>query len=153
MPDPYEGYYVYKYDVYEGDNVIHRAGEVYGGVPTRDEIDEYDLVTDYEYARFMNFPIDEDFFMHYESFNFNFGVNVGYTWATHIGRFSISSGPGFMLEYIDYDETLYRPYSQYLRDNLREAVFNNRWTSTFATTSTLQTRAFILKRRSLTSEV
>ena len=132
VPDPYEGYYVYKYDVYEGDNVIHRAGEVYGGVPTRDEIDEYDLVTDYEYARFMNFPIDEDFFMHYESFNFNFGLNVGYTWATHIGRFSISSGPGFMLEYIDYDETLYRPYSQYLRDNLREAVFNNRWTSTFA---------------------
>ena len=132
VPDPYEGYYVYKYDVYEGDNVIHRAGEVYGGVPTRDEIDEYDLVTDYEYARFMNFPIDEDFFMHYESFNFNFGINVGYTWATHIGRFSISSGPGFMLEYIDYDETLYRPYSQYLRDNLREAVFNNRWTSTFA---------------------
>ena len=102
VPDPYEGYYVYKYDVYEGDTVIHRAGEVYGGVPTRDEIDEYDLVTDYEYARFMNFPIDEDFFMHYESFNFNFGL------------------------------TLYRPYSQYLRDNLREAVFNNRWTSTFA---------------------
>ena len=46
VPDPYEGYYVYKYDVYEGDTVIHRAGEVYGGVPTRDEIDEYDLVTD-----------------------------------------------------------------------------------------------------------
>lgn len=132
VPDPYEGYYVYKYDVYEGDKVIHKAGEIYGGVPTRDEIDDYDLVTDYEYARYMNFPIDDDFYMHYETFNFNFGLNVGYTWATHIGRFSLSSGPGFMLEYIDYDESIYRPYSQYLRDNLRKAVFNNRWTTVFS---------------------
>ena len=145
VPDPYEGYYVYKYDVYEGDTVIHRAGEVYGGVPTRDEIDEYDLVTDYEYARFMNFPIDEDFFMHYESFNFNFGGFQSVRgrvlcWSTSITTKHFTA----RIRSIFATTCGRRSSTTVGRPPLRGIS---------ATTSTLQTRAFILKRRSLTSEV
>ncbi len=130
VPDPYEGYYVFSKDTsYNGKN--YSAGDKFPIVPTNELVDEYSLLTDYEYSKSIGESINEKFFMKYETLDFNFGVSTGYTWSTFLGRLSIGTGPGFTLQYINYDSSVYRPYSQYLREHLRKPYFVNRWTTTF----------------------
>ncbi|MBN1649002.1 MAG: outer membrane protein assembly factor BamA [Spirochaetales bacterium] len=109
-PDPYSGYYVY------ADTGLPWTDSPW---PTQEEIDEYDLITDYEYARQNGEDVDPDYLMKYDSYELILEGNTGYTHHTnwHRIRLGIGGGLAISLSYIDYDADAYRPYEETVRDN------------------------------------
>jgi outer membrane protein insertion porin family len=122
VPDPYEGYYVFSQATTIGDTT-YNAGDIFPGIPTEQDIEDYDLVTDYVYS---NRVIDEDYLMEYHSVSFSLGLNTGYQWFTPVGRLGVSTGARTSLEYLTYDETLYRPFYATTRNNLNQWQFTNK---------------------------
>lgn len=106
VPDPYEGYMV------DPDT----------GEPSTDS----DAITDYEYALRHGQSIPSGYLMEYESWEITLGINTGYTWHTPIGRFNTSGGYSFSRTWYDYDDEIYRPYNETVRDNLLEWQSINR---------------------------
>jgi len=81
-----------------------------------------------------NFPgadsgdsIHDDYTMTYDSHNISMGLSTGYTWYTPAGRLGIGTGIRAGLKYIDYDETIYRPFEESTRDNHKKWAFNDRF--------------------------
>ncbi len=89
--------------------------------------DPYDSADEYQSALENNEPIDDAFLMEYDEYEVSLGLNTGYTFHTNVGRLGASTGLRTGLSYIDYDDTIYRPYNPTTRDNHRQWRFNNRW--------------------------
>ena len=62
--------------------------------------------------------VPEDYQMEYESHYISSGLNTGYVWPTRLGRVLVSGGLRFTWEYVDYDDSVYRPQNEDIRDNL-----------------------------------
>lgn len=132
VPDPYEGYYVFSSDTDIDDDgeIDYKSGEQYPGIPDEQAIEEYNLVTDYKYALQKGILIDDAYLMDYHSVNFSIGLNTGYQWFTRVGRIGASTGARTSLEFLTYDDTLYRPYNPTTRVNLDNWLFTNKiWTN------------------------
>ena len=126
VPDPFTGQYVFTEDT-EIDGVDYEAGEYYPGEPTDAVISENNLERDYEYAGGSLAAIPDDYLMEYNSWNFGFSGNTGYTFRTRAGRLRPSTSLGTRLNYITYDESIYRPFNASTRDNLNSWRVINFW--------------------------
>ncbi len=83
--------------------------------------------------------VPSDYLMEYESHYISTGVNTGYTWRLPFGRFSLYTGLRGGLEYVDYDDEIYRPWSRRIRDNLHTWQYHdNLWMK-----AALDTRDFV----------
>lgn len=140
VPDPYEGYYVFSEDTtYNGTD--YDAGDLFPGIPSEDDIEEYNLETDYDYASDEGDTIPDSYLMEYHSWDFSLGLNTGYRWNTNIGRFSIGASPKVTLKYLTYDDAVYRPYNPTERLNLDRL----RPIDDLGLTAAFDTRDFIYK--------
>lgn len=130
LPDPYEGNYYFTQDIIV-DGISYAAGEqVPWNLPTSDEIDDYSLMTGYDYYTYMmGEPLSSDFLMKYTRFSFFAGVDAGYTWNTDGGPLSLSSGITFSLEKNIFDKDVYRPLDTWLQENNDSWAWTNRWTT------------------------
>ncbi len=116
------------------------------GEPSTDS----DAITDYEYALRQGQSIPDGYLMEYESWDVSLGLNTGYTWHTPIGRFNASTGYTFSRTWVDYDDEIYRPYNETVRDNFQEwQSINKLWYSAYWDTRDIvynPTKGFYLKQ-------
>ena len=125
VPDPFTGEYVFNDDVEDGpDGRSYSAGDPFPGTPSDDEIDEYDLVTDYRYAGGRR-GIPSDYLMSYTEWDVGLGLNTSRRWRTPIGQLTLGTSGRTRVSYIQYDDELYRPFDPTLRANLRNWRFIN----------------------------
>ncbi len=89
--------------------------------------DPYETMDEYEAALENNEGIDDAYLMEYHEYEVSLGVRSGYTFHTNVGRIGTATGFSTGLTYIDYDDTIYRPYNPATRENHRNWRFNNRW--------------------------
>ena len=82
------------------------------GVP-----DPYDSMEDYEWAVENGEEVDSSYLMDYESYEVSLGVSTGYTWNTWFGRIGAGTGITHSQNYIWYDDEIYRPFSEDVRNN------------------------------------
>lgn len=139
VPDPFTGRYVFKENTTVS-GTAYNAGDPFPGVPTANDITEYNLVTDYEYAVSKGDGIPEQYLMDYGSWDLSLGLNTGYTFKLPGGG-DINTSTGFRttLSYIVYDPTVFRPFRAEDRNNLNSWLFINKlWLS-----GALDTRDFI----------
>jgi len=109
VPDPYDGHYVNTSD----------------GTPFQGSLEELveavvlgEAVTDYAYAVSQGKSVDSSYLMEYDSFNITLGGTTGYTFVTPLGRIGLATRLSTALEYVRYDDAVYRPYDSAIRDNL-----------------------------------
>lgn len=110
VPDPYDGHLVDRHT----------------GEPSDDD----DAITDYEYAIKHGIGIPEAYLMEYESWNVGLGLSLGYTWHLPIGRIGSGAGYNFIRTWVDYNDSIYRPYNETVRENFNRWMTTNQlWTS------------------------
>jgi len=125
-PDPYsDNAYVFT-GTRTYNNVTYNAGDRFPGVPTAALISQYSLITQYQYD-LNNGTVQKNSQMQYEAWSFNIGANTGYSWFTPFGRFGVGTGEKSVLQYVDYDSSIYRPANYSLRLNLDNWQLNNQW--------------------------
>lgn len=101
-----------------------------GNPATQAEIDNGDAITDYQYAIENGEIVDSSYLMDYDSYEIDLGVSTGYTWNTWLGRIGVGTGINSSLNYIWYDDEIYRPYSSDVRENFDQWLpINKLWTS------------------------
>lgn len=123
VPDPYEGYFVFSEDTtYDGTD--YDAGDPFPTVPTEDDIDEYDLVTDYIYAGGSS-SIDDEYLMEYTSWYMGLSFSSGIRERTFLGWAGLTASISTGISYVNYDDELYRAYSYEVRENLGQVKFEN----------------------------
>lgn len=128
VPDPFSADdYVFTEDDTEYGGTTYDAGDRFPGVPTSGQIDEYDLESEYEYLGDSTANIPDDNLMSYESYSIRLSGNTGYTFRTPIGRFVPRTSLATSINYITYDDTLYRPNDSTVRENLDTWRFKNSW--------------------------
>ncbi|MFW6368457.1 MAG: outer membrane protein assembly factor BamA [Spirochaetota bacterium] len=124
VPDPFTGDYVFSEDKpYDGTD--YEAGDAFPGVPSADEIEDYDLVTDYEYAGGSPGAVPDDYRMSYTEWSIGAGANTSRRWRTRFGQFQLGTSARTSVRYLTYDDDEYRPFDEDLRDNLGEPRFVN----------------------------
>lgn len=129
VPDPFTGRYVFSNDTKIGETQ-YKAGAPFPGVPTKDEITQHELVTDYDYAVSEGKGIPEQYLMDYGSWDLSLGLNTGYTFKLPAGDINTSTGFRTTLSYIYYDPTVFRPFRAEDRNNLNSWLFINKlWMS------------------------
>jgi outer membrane protein insertion porin family len=139
VPDPYTGEYVFSEDTsYNGTD--YEAGDYFPGTPSSSDINDNDLVTDYEYAGGVTAAIPEEYLMQYTEWSMSLGANTGYRFPTQLGRVSVGTGLRTSLDYITYDQSLYRPFDPEVRDNFERWQFVNSWSAN----SSLDTRDLVI---------
>jgi outer membrane protein insertion porin family len=140
VPDPYTGEYVFSEDTsYNGTD--YEAGDPFPEAdPGSSTIDQYDLVTDYEYAGGVTAAIPEEYLMQYTEWSMSLGGNTGYRLSTQLGRVNLGTGLRTSLDYITYDQSLYRPFDAEVRENFERWQFVNSW----SLSSSLDTRDLII---------
>jgi outer membrane protein insertion porin family len=128
VPDPFQGYYVFSEETEypAGSGTTYAAGELFPGSVTEDAINDYNLVTDYEYAGFLS-GIPEEYLMDYVEWSISLGANTGYRFRTTLGTLSLSTSLRSSVNYVGYDPQQVRPYDSDLRANLDEWQFVNKW--------------------------
>ncbi len=137
VPDPYEGVYVFGSDPPEGSAYDgYAAGDIFPAPVTTELIEEYDLVTDYEYALANEETIPEEYLMDYTEWSIGIGGNTGYRFRTTLGTLTLSTNLRSSLNYVGYDPDRVRPFSADLRANLDDWQLVNKW----GITSTLDRR-------------
>jgi outer membrane protein insertion porin family len=129
VPDPYDGHYVFSSDAgaaaYNSDNGTALAkGADFPGVPTSADIVKYSLVTDYAYAGGSS-SIPSAYTMSYTNWDIGLGLSTGKRESTLAGWFSWSVNGNVELNYVDYDQTKYRPFDAILRNNYMKFQFIN----------------------------
>ncbi|MDX9801094.1 MAG: outer membrane protein assembly factor BamA [Spirochaetia bacterium] len=117
---------------------------------TGEPSNESNAITDYEYALRRGQAIPSSYLMEYESWDVSFGLNTGYTWHTPIGRFNTSTGYTLSRTWIDYNDEIYRPYNETVRDNFQDwQTINKTWYSAYWDTRDIvynPTKGFYLKQ-------
>ena len=104
VPDPFDGHWVDS----DGNPVAN---------PDPADIADGTVTTDFEYAVENGETVDSAYLMEYDSYEISLGGSTGYTWNTWLGRVSVGTGLTTALNYIWYDDEIYRPYSSDVRDN------------------------------------
>lgn len=133
LPDPYEGNYYFSKDCIVNGKQYKKGDIVDWPLISKQEIDEYKLVTDYDYqSRILNETVSSDFMMQYSRFAFFSSVDAGYSWNTVAGLVSIGSGITFNLEKNSYDSKTFRPIEPWLQENNSKWVWTNQWTTRFS---------------------
>ena len=123
VPDPFTGEYVFTEDTtYEGTD--YSAGDPFPGTPSEDDIDTYDLATDFEQAGGRT-AVPDDYRMSYTEWDVGVGLNTSRRWRTPYGQFQLGTSGRTSVTYLTYDEDQYRPFSADTRDNLRDWRFVN----------------------------
>lgn len=127
VPDPFTGDYVFSQDTeYPADSgVTFSAGTAFPGRPSTDDIETYGLVSDYVYAGGSG-DIPQDYLMSYADWNISLGVSMGYRIRTRLGTIGVAGGAQSGIGLVTYDDSVYRPASQTIRDNLNVWRFVNR---------------------------
>ena len=117
--------------IFSGDDLDD--GEVpdpYSGImvdPDTGEISsDSDAITDYEYAIRQGETIPSSYLMEYDSWDVSLGLNTGYTWITPVGRVNAATGYDLTRTWVDYDDEIYRPYNETIRDNFQEWQTTNK---------------------------
>jgi len=127
VPDPFSADdYVFTEDTTFG-GVDYGAGDRFPGVPTSDQITNLGLQSEYEYLGGSTSNIPDENLMSYEAYSIRLSGNTGYTFRTPVGRFIPRTSIATSINYITYDDTLYRPRSETTRDNLNTWQFKNSW--------------------------
>lgn len=127
VPDPFSADdYVFTDDTSYG-GVDYEAGDRFPGVPTSDQISTFGLQTEYEYLGSSTSNIPDENLMSYDSYSIRLSANTGYTFRTPVGRFIPRTSIATSINYITYDDTLYRPRSETTRANLNTWQFKNSW--------------------------
>ncbi|MGI9256108.1 MAG: outer membrane protein assembly factor BamA [Salinispira sp.] len=120
VPDPFQGYYVFsEAKTYNGRE--YEAGEPFPGVPKDDEIERYDLVTDYDFFRLKggnNSDIASDYKMEYVQWTIAPRISTGLRIPTSVGWFGINSALSIGFNIVEYDENQNRPFEYSVRENL-----------------------------------
>ncbi|MEW5814516.1 MAG: outer membrane protein assembly factor BamA [Spirochaetota bacterium] len=116
VPDPFDGHYVEA-----------ATGLPYIGIPTQEQLNENEVITDYAYYIKSGKSIPADYLMSYHSLDFSLGVSTGYRWFTNVGRFGIGTGLIPSLKFITYDKMSFRPYDSNIRENYGVWKFINKW--------------------------
>ncbi len=98
-------------------NVPQDALYPYGVPDPFEDTDDYEDTTD----------IPEDSLMSYDAYSIGLGASTGYTFRTPVGRFVPRTSVNTSINYITYDDTLYRPYNETTRANLNRWRFRNSW--------------------------
>lgn len=121
VPDPFQGYYVFGSDTeYPADSgTTYSAGDLFPDAVTADLIEQYNLVTDYEYAGGLS-AIPDQYLMDYTEWSISLGGNTGYRFRTPLGTLALSTSLRSSLNYVGYDPTRARPFDASLRANLRD---------------------------------
>ncbi len=128
VPDPFSNDdYVFT-DTREFGGQTYTAGDRFPGIPTSDQISDLSLQTEYEYLGDTTSSIPSEFLMSYLAYSIGLGVNTGYTFRTPVGRFIPSTSLRTSINYITYDDTIYRPANETTRNNLNTWRFRNSWT-------------------------
>lgn len=123
VPDPFTGEYVFTEDTtYDGQS--YEAGDTFPGVPSSEDIDEYGLATDYDFAGRQR-GIPDDYLMSYTEWDIGVGLNTSRRWRTPLGQFTAGTSARTGVRYITYDDELYRPFDSTVRDNLGNWRFVN----------------------------
>jgi len=127
VPDPFDAdRYVFT-DTTEVNGTTYQPGDTFPGVPTGTDIDQYDLVSEYEYLGNSTANIPDEYLMSYDAYTIGLGANTGYTFRTPYGRLVPSTSLRTNIDYITYDDTLYRPFNETTRNNLNQWRFRNSW--------------------------
>ncbi|OQY34887.1 MAG: outer membrane protein assembly factor BamA [Spirochaetaceae bacterium 4572_59] len=71
--------------------------------------------------------VPSDYLMEYDTQKISAGINTGYTWHTGIGRLSSYTGVRTGVKSVDYDESVYRPWDEDLRDNNHSWSYEDSW--------------------------
>lgn len=128
VPDPFSADdYVFTQDgtVYEGQT--YNAGDAFPGIPSSADINTYNLQTVYDYLGGTTAAIPRENLMSYDAYSIGLGANTGYTFRTPVGRFIPRTSVNTSINFITYDETLFRPANQTTRENLNTWRFRNAW--------------------------
>ncbi|TVR59113.1 MAG: outer membrane protein assembly factor BamA [Spirochaetaceae bacterium] len=125
VPDPYTGEYVFP-STTEFGGITYGAGDPFPGNPTPEQIDQYNLVTDYVYAGGSQASIPPEYLMSYQNLDISLGLTTAYRFRTPVGALRLGTGFRTGVGWINYDADVYRPYDPNTRENLRNWVFTNR---------------------------
>jgi len=102
---------------------IFNEDDYMDGIAAPDPFNSYD---DYQAALAAGISVPESTFMSYDQYKFTLGLSSGYTFHTGLGRLTLGGSTNVALSYIDYDNTLYRPYNPIIRNNLNAWKFTNK---------------------------
>lgn len=140
QPDPYlDGLYVFTKDtVYDPDGagplpaVTYKAGDFFPALnPSEADISTYGLKTQYAYdSETGNLRSDENY-MQYDDYAVSLGASAGYAFHTALGRFGLGTGWKTTVQYLTYDDKIYRPANEAIRSNLNNWQLENQWWSRF----------------------
>ncbi len=124
IPDPFTGEYVFA-SAQTVNGISYTAGEKFPGSPAPTDISNLNLLTDYYYADSTNTLNSRSSTMTYESYDFGLYPSVGYSFPTRIGRIIPKATLGFALEWVDYDDSVYRPANEQTRRSRYELQWLN----------------------------
>ena len=129
VPDPFEGYYVFGVDQTEypaSSGTFYDRGDLFPGVVTEQTIEDFTLITDYQYAG-GTAAIPDDYLMNYVEWSISVGANTGYRFRTTLGTLALSTSLRSSLNFVGYDPAQFRPFSEELRANLDDWQLVNQW--------------------------
>lgn len=127
VPDPFDAdrYVFTETETYNG--VTYKPGDTFPGNPTDKQISDFDLQPEYEYLGNSTANIPDEYLMSYDAYTIGLGANTGYTFRTNYGRLIPRTSVRTSIDYITYDDTLYRPFNETTRENLNQWRFRNSW--------------------------
>ncbi len=129
VPDPFSADdYVFTEDGTIHDGREFDAGDRFPGIPTSDQINDLNLQTEWDYLGGSNANIPDENLMSYEAYAIRLAANTGYTFRTPVGRLIPRTTIATSINYITYDDTLFRPADSTTRENLDTWRFKNSWT-------------------------
>jgi outer membrane protein insertion porin family len=127
VPDPFDAdRYVFT-ETTEYNGRTYKPGDTFPGTPTSEQINSNNLQSEYEYLGNSTAAIPSEYLMSYDAYSIGLGANTGYTFRTPYGRFVPRTSVNTSINYITYDDTLYRPFNETTRDNLDRWRFRNSW--------------------------
>ena len=132
LPDPYvDGEYVFTKDTtYLG--VTYKAGQSFPLLnPSAGDISDYSLEKRYDYDLENSQLRSSENVMDYHDYAVSFGLNTGYAFHTFLGRFGLGTGVKTTLQYLTYNDAIYRPANASIRDNLNIWQLENQWWSRY----------------------
>ena len=127
VPDPFNAdKYVFTETTQLG-TVTYKPGDEFPGTPTGSDISTYNLQSEYDYAGGTTAAIPDEYLMSYDAYSISLGARTGYTFRTPYGRLVPRTSINTGIDYITYDDTLYRPFYVATRENLNRWRFRNSW--------------------------
>jgi outer membrane protein insertion porin family len=117
------GHYLQSNILQDYTGIIFSQDDYMDGVAAPDPYNSYE---EYQAALAAGMSVPESTFMSYDQYKFTLGLSSGYTFHTDLGRLTLGGSTNVALSYINYDNTLYRPYNPIIRNNLNDWKFTNK---------------------------